>query len=93
VTGKGIEILNSEIVAYSRKRLEAGVDAAKAIFGAKSVAEAIELQAEYVRAAFDSHVAQFSRLSQIAVETAKDAAAPISARARDVADLMQNEAA
>ena len=93
VAGKGIEIINSEVVAYSRKRMEDGVNAAKAIFAAKSINEAIELQAEYVRSAFESHVAQFSRLSQIAVETAKDAAEPISARAKVVANLMQDEMA
>lgn len=93
VAGKGIETINNEIVTYSRKRMEDGVAAAKAIFSARNINEAIEMQAEYVRAAFDSHVAQFSRLSQMAVDTAKNAAEPITARAQAVADLMQNEAA
>jgi phasin family protein len=93
VASKGVETINSEVLAFSRKRMEDGVTAAKAIFGAKSFNEAIELQAEYVRTAFEAHLAQFSRLSQIAVETAKGAAEPISARAQVVAELMQDEAA
>jgi len=93
VAGKGFETINNEVVAYSRKRIEDGVTAAKAIFGAKSLNEAIELQTAYFRTALDAHVAQFSRLSQLAVDTTKSAAEPISVRAQQVAELIQSEAA
>lgn len=93
VFGKGCETINSEVATYSRDRIENGVAAAKAIFGAKSVNEAMEMQAEYVRASIEAHVAQFSKLSEMFLQTTKQAAEPISARVTAFAELVQNEAA
>jgi len=90
VAGRGIETINSEVLAFSRKRMEDGVVAAKAIFGAKSVNEAIELQADYGRMAFEAYVAQMTKLNQLVLETAKSAAEPLSTRVAAFAEMAQD---
>ena len=91
VAGKALETINSEVLSFSRERMETGVAAAKAIFGAKSVNEAIELQADYGRAAIEAYVAELSKLSDLALSTAKTAAEPLSARVSAFAELVQGE--
>jgi phasin family protein len=93
VAGKGIETINAEVLAFSRKRMEDGVAAAKAIFGAKSVNEAIELQADYGRKAFEAYVAEVTKLNQLVLETAKSAAEPIQTRVTAFAEMAQDVAA
>ena len=92
VAGKGFETINSEVVAFSRKRLEDGVAHARAIFSVRSMNEAIELQADYGRRAFEAYMVQFSRLNQMALETAKIAAEPIQTRAAAIAEMAQDQA-
>jgi hypothetical protein len=93
VAGKGFEIINSEMLSFSRKRMEGGVEHVKAIFAVKSVNEAIELQADYGRQAFEAWMTQMNRVNQMVLETSKRAAEPIQARVSAVAEMAQDVAA
>jgi phasin family protein len=93
VAGKGFETINGEILAFSRKRMEGGVEHVQAIFSAKSVNEAIELQADYGRKAFEAWMTQMNKVNQMILETTKNAAEPIQARVAAVAEMAQDAAA
>jgi phasin family protein len=77
VAGKGAEILHNEIYAYSRQSFADSVSAAKAVFGSKSVHEALELQSDFMKSSFEAYVGEVTRLGEIAFATAKDAIVPL----------------
>ena len=54
--GKGVETINSEVFSYARKSIEESMAATKAIMAAKSVDEAIQLQSEFSKSAFETYV-------------------------------------
>ena len=52
--GKGIQALASEAADYSKQSFEAGSAAFERLLGAGSLDKAVEVQSEYVRAAYES---------------------------------------
>ena len=91
--GKGLEAINSEVFAFSRNSVEEGVEVTKAVLAAKSIQEALEIQADYAKAAFETYLAECNKVRELAFSTAKDAAEPLQARATAIADLVQSRAA
>jgi phasin family protein len=87
--GKGIETFNSEVFAYTRKSIEESMAAAKAIFSAKSVDEAIQLQSEFGKAAFETYVDELAKFGDMALATAKGTAEPLQARVSAFVDLVR----
>ena len=80
VAGKGFETINSEWFAYSRHALEESIAATKAMFETKSAKDFFEMQSDFARKAVDAYVAEITKIGDIAVSAAKDAAAPLQAR-------------
>jgi phasin family protein len=91
--GKGIETINAEVYEYSRQLLEDGVSATKSILAAKTLQEMLDRQSRYTKEAFEAHVAQMSKIREMALETAKTASEPLQARVEAFAELVQNQAA
>lgn len=89
VAGKGFETINTEWFAYSRAALEESIAATKALFETKSPKELIELQSVFARKAVDTYVSEITKIGDIAVSTAKDAAAPLQARVTALVDFAQ----
>ena len=87
--GKGIESINTEVFAYSRKFFEDGVAAAKAVLSARTVEEAVHLQGEYGKALFQTQVDEAAKLGELALTTAKETAEPFQARVAAVADFVR----
>ena len=87
--GKGLETINSEVFAYSRKFIEDGVTAAKAVLSAKTFEEAFQLQGEYGKALFQTQVDEAAKLGELALTAARDTAEPLQARAGAVAELVR----
>ncbi len=88
--GKGAETIHGEIYAYSKQSLEDSVSAAKAVFGSKSVHEAFELQTDFVKSAFDAYVSEMTKISEIALSTAKDAISPLQGRVQAWVDVVED---
>jgi len=82
VAGKAAETLHNEIYSYAKQSLEESIAAGKALLGAKSVHEAIELQTGFAKSAFENYVAELSRFNQLVTGTAKDSFAPLQGRAQ-----------
>src|SRR6185436_11201053 len=87
--GKGIETINGEIFAYARKSLEEGIVATKAIMASKSVDEAVQLQSEYSKAAFETYVDELAKVQDMALALTKSAATPLQARVAAFVDLVR----
>ncbi len=86
---KGLEAINTEALTYSKKAFEDGVAATKAAFGAKDVQELIELNTTYTQTAFDAYVNTATKLGEMFTSFAKDASAPLNARATATVEAAQ----
>ena len=93
VASKGAETLHSEIYSYAKQSMEDSIAAGKAILGAKSVHEAIEVQTGYAKSAFENYVAELTKFNQLFTATAKDSLASLQSRAQAWVDVVQTNAA
>ena len=80
IVAKGFEQVGKAWMAFSQEALEQSAAAAKALLGAKSVREAVDLQTEFAKTSFDKFVAESTKLSEQTVKTANEAFEPINAR-------------
>jgi phasin family protein len=87
--GKGIESFNSEVFAYARKSVEDSVSATKAIMAAKSVDEAIQLQTEFGKNAFEMYVDELAKFGDMTLALARESAEPLQARFTAFATLVR----
>lgn len=73
---KGVQTLAVEATDYAKKSFEAGTATLEKLSGVKTLDKAIEIQADYVKTAFESYVAQVSKLGELYSTIAKDAFKP-----------------
>ncbi len=92
-SGKGMEKLQAEILAYAKSSGEAFTAATKAIFGAKSFEAAMEAQQAYVKSAFETHMTELGKLTQLFSESMKASLEPIAAQAKTFAGAFTLKAA
>jgi phasin family protein len=90
VAGKGAETLHNEIFAFSKQSFENTIAQTKALMATKSVHEAMELQSDFAKTAFDGYVSKMTQLSELVVSTTKDSFAPIQGRVQAWVDVVQN---
>ena len=88
-TGKGVETLQNELYLFSKQSVEETLATTKAVLGAKTVHEALEIQADFAKTAFEAYVGQVNRLNEIMLSTAKDAFEPIQHRIHALANTAQ----
>jgi hypothetical protein len=74
---KGFQAIAAEVTGYSKKVFEDGTRAFEQLVGAKSVEQAIEIQSQYAKKAYDAHVAELSKLGEMYVGLARDAYQPV----------------
>jgi phasin family protein len=89
VFAKTLERVNGEVFNFSKQQMEDGVAAFKAVSGAKSVHEAWEVQTDFAKSALDSYVAQATKLNDLWMDAAKQAAEPFSSRFAEMTEKMQ----
>jgi phasin family protein len=80
VLAQGVEIVGKELMSFAQSAVEANVANTKALFGAKSVRELVDLQAEFSRSGFDSLVAESAKLTELSLSLANEAFEPIQLR-------------
>jgi hypothetical protein len=76
---KGFQAIAAEVTDYSKKAFEDGTRAFEQLIGAKSIEQAIEIQSQFAKKAYDSYVAEVSKLGEMYVGLAKDAYKPVEA--------------
>lgn len=72
----GAQAVATENVDFVKRSVEQGQKVAEQLLGAKTFEAALQIQGDYVRSSYEGIVAQTSKISQLAVSTAKEAAAP-----------------
>lgn len=93
VSMKGMEELNAELIAFSKRSMEDGVAAAKDVAASKSVMEMVEKQGAFAKSWVDGCMKQMTRMNELALAASKDAMEPLSARASAAAELAKGQAA
>ena len=93
VAGKGAETINGEIYSFSKQSIEDTVAATKAVMGSKSVHEAFEFQTDFAKSAFESYIAELSKISELATAATKDTFAPFKGRVQAWLDVVQSSRA
>lgn len=76
---KGFQAIAAEITDYSKKAFEDGTRAFEQLIGAKTIEQAIEIQTQYAKKAYDNYIAEMSKLGEMYVGLAKDAYKPVEA--------------
>jgi len=74
---KGFQAIAAEITDYSKKAFEDSTRAFEQLIGAKSIEQAVDIQSQYAKKAYDTYVAEMSKLGEMYVGLAKDAYKPV----------------
>ncbi len=77
VLAKGIEAMSKELMGFTQSAVEANVANAKALFGAKTLREVIDLQSDFSRGRIDSLVSESAKLTELSLNLANDTFEPI----------------
>ena len=93
VSMKGMEELNAELMAFSKRSMEESVAAAKDLAASKSVMEMVEKQGAFAKSWTDGFMKQMTKINELALAASKDAMEPLSARASAAAELAKGKAA
>lgn len=88
IFAKGFEAVGKEWMTFTQDTMEASAQAAKALLAAKTLREAVDVQADFAKNSFDKLVAESTKLSEISVKVANEAAEPISARVNAALEKM-----
>lgn len=77
IFAKGFEQISKEFFSYTQSALEMNVASTKALFGAKSLKDVVDLQSEMARKSFDSALAESAKLTEMSVEVTNKAFKPL----------------
>ena len=69
---KGAQAIAVETVDYSKKAFEEGTATLEKLFASKSVEKAMEIQQDYLKSAYESFVAQATKVGELYVDLAKE---------------------
>jgi hypothetical protein len=74
---KGFQAIAAEVTDYSKEVFDDGMRAWEQRLGVKSFDQAIRIQSEYAKTAYDKHIAEFSKLSEMYAGMARSAYRPV----------------
>lgn len=74
---KGFQAIGTRVTDYSKRAFEDATRAFEQLIGAKSFEHAIEIQSQYAKKAYDSWVAEVSKLGEMYAAVARDAYKPV----------------
>ena len=78
---KGFQAIATEVADYSKKSFEDGTAAFEKLIGAKSFEKAIEIQSDYVKSAYESFIAEATKIGELYTGFAKETYKPFEAMA------------
>jgi phasin family protein len=74
---KGFQAIAAEMADYSKKSFEETSALAEKLMGSKSLEKAIEIQSTYVKSAYESFIAEATKISELYADLAKETYKPI----------------
>lgn len=87
---KGAEKAASDQSAFLKTSYEEGVAAAKAAATSKSAQDALEIQTDYFRTAFERNLGQLNKMADLWLSTTKEAAEPLTERYGEFVEKIQS---
>ena len=76
---RGFQAIATEAADYSKRTIDAGTNALERLIAAGSLDKAVEVQSEYVRAAYEGAMGQYAKVGEIVTDMAKGAYEPYEA--------------
>ncbi|HYD99899.1 MAG TPA: phasin family protein [Alphaproteobacteria bacterium] len=80
VVAKGVEDLSRALTAYVQETLSLSVATGKAMLGATTLKELVDLQSSFAKSSFDHFMSNSTRLSELSMKVANEAMQPIGNR-------------
>ena len=74
---KGLQAIAAEVTDYSKKTVEDSMRAFEELMRAKTLENAIEIQSQYTKKAYDTYMAEMSKLGEMYAGLARDAYKPV----------------
>ena len=74
---KGWQAIATEVADYSKKSFEEGSAALEKLLGAKSLEKAIEIQSAYAKSAYETFIAEASKMGELYTDLAKETYKPL----------------
>jgi phasin family protein len=90
---RGVEDLSKTVVTLAKESLEDSVAASKALVGAKTLKEVVDLSSSLAKSNFDKVVAESSKFGQLSSKLAEEAYAPINSRVEAAVQKLTKSAA
>lgn len=87
---RAAETLGAQAMAYTKSSLEGQVEAARALTGARSVQEAVELQTSFARTALETYVTEMNKATETMSAAFKDTVKPLNERATAMMEAAQS---
>jgi phasin family protein len=78
-SSKGLQAIASETMDYTKKSFEKSRALVEKLMGVKTIDEAIKLQSDFAKSAYEDFVAQAGKIGEMYSSLAKDALTPIKA--------------
>jgi phasin family protein len=78
-SSKGLQAIASETMDYTKKSFEKSRALVEKLMGVKTIDEAIKLQSDFAKSAYEDFVAQASKIGEMYSSLGKDAFKPINA--------------
>jgi phasin family protein len=88
ILSKGFEDLSKAWMVYTQGTVDSTMAFGKQVLGAKSLNEVVDLQNTFSKSAFDSFVAESTKLSEMSVKTASEAIEPLKARVDETVETL-----
>ena len=74
---RGLQSAVVEAADYAKRSFEQSSSTVEKLAGARNVETALQIQGEYLRSAYESFVAQATKMGELTASTAKEAYAPV----------------
>jgi phasin family protein len=87
---KGAEALSTQAMTYTKSAMEHQVEQARALTGARSVQEVVELQTTFAKSAMESYIAQMNHAAETLSAAVKDSFRPLNERATAMVETLQS---
>ena len=79
---RGLHAIAAEMTGYSKQAFDEAIRTWEQLIGVKSVEPAVQIQADYLKKAYENHMAELSKLREICVGMAQAAYKPAEENSR-----------
>ena len=79
---------NREVMAFAQAALENSIETARALAGASSLSEAVDLQTKHSKKCFDEFLAESAKLTELSVELANETIAPLQSNIKETVEKL-----